>query len=338
MKCAVILVVVSLVLIPPAFGQSQWWGFERRSYYDPLTAGVREPLVAAMALGYGSRVEGQVRKTDPRLIWDIDVGAEMPVFGWESSSVNNQTKRVPEHAIGMGLWIPIDFHLLSDHADNSGPIVNTDYRFGGTFKIEKGLTGERWLAGRLAVGHESTHLGDEFSIVGQRVFPRSFERINVSWEFVDAGVLYENFAGEIPWSVRGGLTRLIRHKSYYDTTPESITESPRGPVTPSKNKVDWYGGFDVEWENVIFKQKWGPYLSGELRWRSIYDYHKADPNTHEDRQASINLIAGIKKSGAVDSVGRASPFIRYYRGVNPHGQFRNQKDYVEYGIGVRLIR
>jgi hypothetical protein len=79
------------------------------------------------------------------------------------------------------------------------------------------------------------------------------------------------------------------------------------------------------------------YVSAELRWRTIYDYHKTRPDAAEDRQASINVIAGVKLTGN-DLFGYASPFVRYYRGVNPHGQFRNQKDYTEIGIGLRLVR
>ena len=64
-----------------------------------------------------------------------------------------------------------------------------------------------------------------------------------------------------------------------------------------------------------------------------------NPQSSEERQASVNLIVGIKKNGTgKGGVGRASPFVRFYRGVNPHGQFRNQKDFTELGIGVRLVR
>lgn len=337
MRLAAVLALL-FSISPPVRGEAKWWSFEDRNYYNPLTAGVREAQVSAMAVGYGSRVEFQVRDDDPRLIWDIDLGAELPIVGWESEKSADETARVPAGATGVGLWLPIDFHLLTDHADNSGPVVNTDYRFGATLKLERGLTEASWLAMRVNVGHESTHLGDEFSIVGRRRHPRQFERINVSWEFLDVGVMYESFGGALPWSVRVGATRLIRGDSYYETSRESITESPRGPVTPSTNKTDCYAGFDSELENVWFNRTWGPYLSTEVRWRSVYDYHKADPDAPEDRQASVNVVAGLKKSGTPAGIGRAAPFIRYYRGVNPHGQFRNQRDYVEYGVGVRLVR
>lgn len=101
-------------------------------------------------------------------------------------------------------------------------------------------------------------------------------------------------------------------------------------------------GAEHEFAKEFFKDKDGVgfvfYASAELRWRSIYDYHKPSPDTHENRQASTNLIVGLRKLGDAKGVGRASPFVRYYYGINPHGQFRNQKNYTEFGFGVRLIR
>jgi len=323
--------VLAFMLWPlPAAAQGGWWLFEDRRYYEPLIAGVREPHLSALALAVGKPIDFQVNDDDPRMIWDIDVGGELPILGWESA--DSIGGRVPPGELGVGLWIPIDFHMVEDLSDPSGPIVNNDYRFGGMLKAQYGLAPGRWLAARLHFGHESTHLGDEFSIVGQRRFRTTFERINVSWEYVDAGLLYERFGDGRVTSIRGGVTANVR-SSYYETDADSVTQSARGPVTPSTNRFDPYLGGDVAWEQLI-GEKWDVYLSGELRWRTVYDYHKQQPDAAEDRQASVNVIVGIKLNG----VNRASPFVRFYRGVNPHGQFRNQRDYSELGLGIRLVR
>ncbi len=312
-----------------------WWMFEDRRYYPALIAGVRDPHLSALALGFGDRVAFQSKKDSPRRIWDIDAGAEIPLFGWE----NYESDVPPKGSVGVGLWIPVDFHVIEDFADRSAPIVNTDYRFGGMIKLQYGLMNGRRLSGRLHVGHESTHIGDEFTINARREFRGDFERINVSWEYLDLGVMYD-----VPrhWNVRGGVTATLPFgDSYYFTDPDSLTESPRQPVTPSENWWDPYAGFEVTKQNLIpatdKREGYDAYASVEMRWRSVYDYHKADPGAAEERQASFNVIVGIKLVGN-DALGYASPFIRYYRGVNPHGQFRNQKDYTEYGIGLRLVR
>ncbi len=315
----------------------KWWTFEDRRYYEPLIAGVREPHVSALALAWADRMDFMVSKQSPRRVWDIDLGAEMPLFGRDSRSE-------PETpgAIGFGFWLPIDFHMIGDFADESAPIVNTDYRFGLMAKVRGALGNDRAWAVRAFVGHESTHLGDEFSIVGQRTFPREFERINVSWEFLDVGALYEWPVGETAWNARGGATMTLPFSdTYYLTGPGSVTESRRGPVTESKNWIDPYVGLEVSRDGV-FKTKhdvgYGLYFSSEARWRTIYDYHKTRPDAAEDRQVSLNLIFGIKETGSGTGIGRVSPFVRFYNGVNPHGQFRNQKSYTEMGIGLRLVR
>ena len=329
MKNLVIALVFLVRALSAAAEDSPFWYFDDHHYYDPLIAGVRDPHLSALFLARGKRIAFQVSDDDPRTIWDIDVGGEMPIIGYEHGA--SSKGRMAKKGLGIGLWIPIDFHMVEDLSDNSGPIVNTDYRFGGMVKVQYGLSATTSVAGRIHFGHESTHLGDEFSIVGQREFPLTFERINVSWEYVDAGVLYENRGTEPHFGFRGGVTANIRG-SYYETGPDSVTISPHPPVVPSHNRQDPYAGVDVFWEDL---GKWDLYLSTEVRWRTIYDYHRPSRDTPEDRQASVNIIVGTKFNSASNA---ASPFLRFYRGVNPHGQFRNQKNYTEIGLGVRLIR
>jgi hypothetical protein len=328
------LAILLLTQIPTA--QAGTWSFEGRKYYEPLIAGVREPQIGALALARATRMNFMVRNNSPRRVWDIDVGAELPLAGWESE--DSVQGRVPSGATGIGLWVPIDLHVIEDFVDDSAPIVNTDYRFGVMAKLQRGLRQGEWLGVRIFVGHESTHLGDEFSIVGRRTFPRSFERVNVSWEYLDVGALYERQA----WSVRAGVTSTLPFgDSYYQVGPGTITESPLGVVTESQNSVDPYVGADREFQTEFFIDRNGVgyliYGSTEVRWRTIYDYHKVRPDAAEQRQVSGNVIVGLRKAGDAKGLGRASPFVRYYHGVNPHGQFRNQKNYTEIGIGVRLV-
>ena len=322
---SILPLLLLMMLAVPAHGQGSWWWFEDRKYYEPLIAGVREPHLSALALGQGTRIEFQVSNDDPRRIWDIDVGSELPIVGWERGGIND---RVGKGGLGIGFWIPIHFHMLSDHNDRSGPIVNNDYNFGGMLKVQYGLTPTRAVGARLHVGHESTHLGDEFSLVGAREHRFTFERINVSWEYADLGVMYEDIRAKPRFKVRTGVIANLRG-SYYETGPNSITVSARGQVVRSHNRRDYYAGVDLLWE-----MKWDVYASAELQYRTVYAYHRPTRDTPEDREPSVNIIVGTKVNGAT----RPSPFVRYYRGVNPHGQFRNQKDYSEIGIGIRLVR
>jgi hypothetical protein len=228
--------------------------------------------------------------------------------------------------------------MIEDFGDQSAPIINTDYRFSGMLKFRRGFAKRRSAAARLQFGHESTHLGDEFSIDAQRAFPRTFERINVSWQYLDLGGLYEWQLGEQTWNARFGVTATVPfHSSYYQSGPGTVTESRIGAVTESKNWYDPYAGVEFNGAGLLFHQTFDLYASSELRWRSVYNYHKASSNQSE-RQASLNFILGVRKTGTGTGIGRASPFFRVYHGVNPNGQFRNQKNFSEVGIGVRLVR
>ncbi|MGH7460612.1 MAG: DUF1207 domain-containing protein [Longimicrobiales bacterium] len=328
--------LLALVLCTPACQKR--WSFEPKSYYDPLSAGVRDANVAALGLAFSDSFSHQVKTKSPRQVWDIDLGIELPIIGWESQRGVNS---MPVGAFGVGFWIPIDFHMIEDFEDDSKPIINTDYRFGGMFKLQYRKAAQTFLSTRLFIGHESTHLGDEFSLAGQREHPGTFERINVSWEYIDLGVQYQRDFPDRGHTLRArlGLTTTVPfNDSYYSVDAASATQSAIGPVIESHNSIDPYFGFEYVIDNVLAKASgsgaWSVYLSTEIRYRSVYDYHRASADVAEDRQPSINVVLGIQKPGG--RFDRVSPFLRIYQGVNPHGQFRNQKGFTLVGAGLRL--
>lgn len=334
------VVAVCLLALFAQTAHARWWFFSRNpQYYDPLIAGIRDAQVSALFPAFYDRMPMMVSRDGTRFGWDIDLGAELPIFGRDPVDSTFMNGRPPAGRWSWGFWIPVDFHMIEDFRDTSAPIVNTDYRFSGMVKVIRGLPNDRWISGRVQYGHESTHLGDEFSLHAEHAFPTTFERINVSWQYLDIGAAYDWPIRGSRWSVRGGVTSTFPFRqSYYSVDLNSITISRIGPVTPSKNWYDPYAGAEVRRDHALFRQTWDVYASAELRWRSVYDYHKASANQSEERQPSVNLIAGIVKNGAANMIGRPSPFVRFYHGVNPHGQFRNQKNYTEAGIGIRLVR
>ena len=82
---------------------------------------------------------------------------------------------------------------------------------------------------------------------------------------------------------------------------------------------------------------WKPYVSADLRYRTVYNYAKSDPKAADDRQWSTNLIAGYRRLRVESKRGEPDFFARLYYGVNPYGQLRNQRGYFLIGAGIHVF-
>jgi hypothetical protein len=319
--------------MPLTFAQNkiERWALENRGYYNPLIAEPRAANVSIMFLGFSDAVPF-VQNPGRRRVWDISLGKEIPIFGIQKGSAKDEP--VGAGQWGLGLWIPVSFHMIEDFKDESNPILNTDYRFSGMFKIQKGLTKTSRLGGRIQVGHESTHLGDEFSLAARRTKP-DFERINVSYEYWEYGVSFETDRGkdgENHLTFRhGGIGLLKSDKGYYS---DKLLE-PDGRRIP-RSARNFEPSFGFQW----YQEKkrvggFGPFISVDARYKTVYDYNKPDDRTKEDKQMSYNLMIGLRRvERKFLEKGIPDLFFRYYHGVNPAGQFRSQKNYQLLGFGI----
>src|SRR5262249_4922104 len=119
---------------------------------------------------------------------------------------------------------------------------------------------------------------------------------------------------------------------------------------PSHNKYE--PTLEIEWRNQslglasaltlppgsqIPTSWWRPYVSVDARYRTIYDYTKANLNAADGRQWSTNVVAGLYRLGTDAKRGEPDFFGRIYYGVNPYGQLRNQRGYLIFGIGVHVF-
>ena len=207
------------------------------------------------------------------------------------------------------------------------------------------------LSARFAVGHESTHLGDEFTIFAERNHPDTFERINVSYESWEYGVSYNLLfrckirdikeKGDVKGraerchhlSVRHGGIKPFGSDGYYSdhllTDLSGVTS-----ITPSASNYEPSFGFEYRAAHANFLPRQRGFLvSVDARYRILYDYHKAGgPSAPEDRQWSFSVALGLTQEKGVDDVPM-DYVLYYYHGVNPHGQFRTDKDYNLFGLG-----
>jgi hypothetical protein len=328
-RCAIIVVFI-LFTILPAFAQ-EGWALENRGYHDPLIAEPRAAQISITAIAISDELPF-VQEPGKRIVWDISLGKEIPIFGYETG--NAKSKPLGKGKWGIGFWLPVSFHMIEDFKDPSAPILNTDYRFGGVIKAQYGLTDKSRLGARIQFGHESTHIGDEFSLAARRTKP-DFERVNVSYEYWEYGVSFETDQGKDDRHHlkfrHGGIGLISPKKGFY--SPESL--EPGGRTIP-RSASHFEPSFGFEWylrKGMV--KGFGPFLSVDARHRIIYNYRKANDDEKEDRQTSFNILFGLRRveRGFLEK-GIPDLFFRYYHGVNPAGQFRSQRNYQLIGVGI----
>ncbi len=326
-----LLPVIFLVGLLPrgAEAQKTKWLFDQRAYFDPLRADPRAAQISVLFAG-SDEFEFQAQP-GRKLVWDISLGSEIPLFGIESEP--SAEDELTEGGWGIGLWLPIHWHMIENLADTTRPIINTDYRFSLLGKATYRKSPISSWALRLGFGHESTHLGDEFSLAARERFP-NFRRINVSYEGWDLGVGYRRMLSEMP--LFGISEATFQLSGYYPHSPSYYTgdlrETGGQVITESNRKFEWGLG-----AQIVPEGRWRPWISVEGGPRILYDYDRASADIAEELRWSFNLMVGVRTSDAeYPDHGPVELYARLYRGVNPNGQFRNQPDYMIFGAGILI--
>jgi hypothetical protein len=286
-------------------------------YYDALRAEPHAARIKILMPAWSDEFPDSVEKGS-RFAWQITLGRELPIL-----AIANQlnTGRVGAGELGAALTIPISFHVIEDFKDESAPIVDTDYRFGFMTKFQYGIRDDMWLSVRVIPWeHESTHLGDEYTIAASR--NPAFERVNVSYEWFEYGVSLETEA----WTVRHGGRQPWGSDGYYS---DHLLGSDEPTLTPSVNNFEPI--FGVEYRFPLWKDR-HPYVSVDTRYRLQYAYHRP-PGVDDTRHWSTNLQVGRTLPEDPGGSPLQDYFVEVYYGVNPYGQLRSQRSFWSAGIG-----
>lgn len=276
-----------------------------------------------------------------RPLLDIAAGWQIPLIGYNTAPDANLLQ---ERGFGFGLYLPVSFHTLFDFAreEASEPIVNTDYRFAfGLLKLGLGLGGAGdWrhaLALRVAPGsHESTHIGDEYIFDSQQqAIDEPFIRVNPSKWYVDFALQYSTTWTE-RLNLRGQAGAEIVYLGPYDTEAElsentGTIDDPYIRTTvvelqPPDKKHLFYADLELYYrfptEGVT---SYGLLASYDFRVRPRHEFVLAtEPAREEELVITHNVLAGVTFGEYLSAGGPGRFFLglRYYRGINPHGQFR----------------
>lgn len=216
--------------------------------------------------------------------------------------------------------------LIDMFEEITAPIINTDYFFGLKTAAVKYIDHPhvRNVGLKLVpVFHESTHLGDEFSIHGFHDLP-TFRRVNVSYEAWEIAAVIND-----PDTLRSNLlsAKLGFHglwnwsRGYYST--DSL-ETKGQEVPASKKNYAYYIQMNLQrTSGFLCSERWMNVLSVEASNRLKFSYDEA---AGEKRSWNINLYFGWKY--LAHKTGRnLGFFFRYYAGIIPNGQFRNTGAY-----------
>ena len=308
----------------------EYRAFAQRSWYAPLVASPRDAQSEVLLWGRSRRFpympqDGHVT------IWDVSFGKELAIAAWEKGGAGAVDMACG--GWGFGLWAPLSFHMIDNMGEESSPIINHDYRLAIAFKVAYGVTARDVVSAKVQLGHESTHLGDEFAIRALAEYGDAFQRINVSYEYFEVGVNWEHRFGRglqhgVSWRASGvRATAFGGDPGWY--SPELIDGTV---IQPSAVNVEPAVGIEYMPRGA---RGWRPFASYEGRLRTVYDYAKASANQREDRQFSSSLVVGLRNLGWA---GHGAPdfIVKGYYGVNPNGQFRSQANHWMWGLGLLL--
>lgn len=195
------------------------------------------------------------------------------------------------HWLELGIQAGV-FAIFDLDAD-SFDLINADY-----FVAAVGSYRHDALSAIGRLFHQSSHLGDEFLLTRSQV-----DRINLSYEGVDAKVSYELFGDVLRPYAGGGY---LFHREPADLDPWSVQ----------------YG--------LEFRSPW-PDLGPRIRPIAAADVQHREEN---DWSADLSLRLGVQ-IGSTLQARNMQLLLEYFNGRSPNGQFYRRKiDYL--GLGVHF--
>ena len=309
--------ILLLWIIPCSLAHSQdseYFFFSESGIMMPFISEIRSEDVK-IELGYLNKLDHNYYKTDytSRPFFEVHLGTRLPLI----SMVNRQKNLKFSTGGYIGSII-----LLDMFEETTSPVINTDYFFGFQMSILKYMDHKliRNVGLKLVpVFHESTHLGDEFSLHGYTNI-HDFRRINVSFEAWEVAVAVndpENSKTNL-LSAKTGYQRLWNYGEGYYTT-DSL-EAKGITVPASKKNYEYYLQLNLQrTRGFLCSDRWINILSVEANNRLKFSY---DRNIPEKRTWNFNLYFGWKYL-AKDTGRNIGFYVRHYNGIIPHGQFRD---------------
>ena len=326
MKKIVVSTFLLVLFLSASKGQDTEHYFFRESHIlKPFLSEIRSTAIKA-ELAWINKLDENYYVNDyaNRPFIEVHLGTELPIY----YLVNNQK----DFKISASGFIG-NILLIDMFEENTAPVINTDYFFGLKASAIKNIDHSfiRNIGLKLVpVFHESTHIGDEFSIHGYHDLPW-FRRVNVSYEAWEiAAVLNDpDTIKSNLFSAKVGVHGLWNPAKGYYTTDSLETKGNLAP--PAEKNYEYYIQLNLQrTSGFLCSERWMNVLSVEANNRLKFSY---DEGVQEKRSWNLNLYLGwqyiAKKSGR-----NLGFFFRYYTGIIPNGQFRNTGGYRYAGLSI----
>ncbi|TFH33294.1 MAG: DUF1207 domain-containing protein [Bacteroidia bacterium] len=323
-----IVIISFLMILSPIFifGQgSEHYFFKESNILKPFLSEIRSTTIKG-ELAWLNKLDDNYYVSDyaSRPFIEVHLGVELPVYWLE-----NREKDLKFSASGF-----IGNILLIDMFESvTAPVINTDYFFGIKTAMVKYVDNSyirNFGIKFVPLFHESTHIGDEFSIHGYNDIP-GFRRVNISYEAWEVAAVIndpDTIKSNL-FSAKVGFHGLWNNTKGYYTTDSLETKGVM--AQPSQKNYEYYLQLNLQrTSGLLCSERWMNVISVEANNRLRFSY---DSTIKEKRSWNFNIYFGWKHL-TKNSNRNMGFFLRYYNGIIPNGQFRNTGGYQYAAISI----
>ena len=322
-----LLFFLQLIFLSPLLSQHTELNFA--NYTNTLKPFLSEIISPTVRIDHGfiNKLDGNyfVEDYNHRPFLEANLGTHIPIV--EYIDFSKDVKFVSSAYFGMNV-------LVDFYGPPTSAVINTDYFMGfktGLLKYTHKHRIRNFGINFIPVYHESTHLGDEFSLHGYQTIP-DFKRINVSYEswelaFVinDPDTINTNL-----YSLKAGLEGLWNVKAGYYWV-DSL-EVKGADIPTSQNNFEFFLHLNKQrTKGFLSSKNWKNIFSMEIRNRTRFTYDYA---IEEVRRWNYNMYFGWQYNKPKTFM-KPGLFFRYYSGIMPYGQMRNTDGF--HFIGLSLV-
>lgn len=322
--------LVITLLIPFNFYGQDISFFKNVAFCKPFISDIRSPVMK-LEIGFLNKISPYYynENVNNRPFIESHLGYDLNIF-----SISNGKSK-------FAISFPGGSSTLTDmFEENTAPVINTDYWFGSQIKyiiypFKNSDQQIKNISLKLQpIFHESTHLGDEFVLHGYHNIPE-FKRINISYEAWALSVTLndpDTIKGNL-LSFNAGIQNLwtIKDGYYFADSLEVKGED----IAESQRTFEYH--FLINYkrsQGFLCSEKCNSIISLQVQNRIRFNYENP---AQEKRVWSINAYFGWVHKISDLPFNNIGFFIRYYHGINPHGQFRNIDNFNFSGIGIVMM-